>query len=154
MSTTRTLTDVDVEVTVTVTDDDDVVPGVPGGLRVVREELAQAYVAWDEPTNEGTPLTGYTMRWRQPPSGPWTETTVTTLAAWLTGLSAGSEYEVQVRAVNSVGDGSWSASVTVYADDCSAASAGSCSVTVGSSACRGAPTSTTRWPTATGTGCR
>ena len=124
----------DVAVTVTVADDDDFVPGVPGGLRVVREELTRARVTWDEPINEGTPLTGYTMRWRQRPSGAWTETTVTTPAASLTGLSAGSEYEVQVRAVNSVGDGSWSPSVTAYADDCSAARTDSCSVTVGSSA--------------------
>ena len=123
------------DVEVNVEDDDNFAPGVPSDLEVVREDLTQAFVSWSEPANDGTPVTEYTVRWRQRPSGTtWTETTTTILGAQLTGLSAGSEYEVQVRATNSVGDGSWSPSAVFYADDCAAASADSCSLPVGSSA--------------------
>ena len=134
LSGASTYTGVEVYVPVTVTDDDKFPPASPDNLRVVREERTQVYVAWDEPSNNGPPLSGYTVRWRVP-NGTWTEAApVTTLGALLTALSAASQYEIQVQATNSFDKSPWSTSVTAYADDCAAASSNACSVTVGGSA--------------------
>ncbi len=71
-------------------------------------------VVWTAPTNPPAPITGYDLRYRQSGTTDWTDgpQNVTGLTAAIIGLSANTEYEVQVRATNSDGDGPWSASGT------------------------------------------
>ena len=85
-------------------------------------------VSWTAPADNGQDITDYDVRHRvkdtnqnqsgdQP--GSWTtlddtgnNATSTATTASITGLTNGTDYEVQVRAGNSVGDGAWSASAT------------------------------------------
>ena len=78
------------------------VAGIPGSTSSVR-------VTWDEPANTGPPVTLYDLHYREVGLGP---------ARWqhfradkstiITGLKAGTSYEVQVRAKNAEGTGDWS----------------------------------------------
>ena len=79
-------------------------------------------VAWDEPSDTGGAKTfNYFVRWRtkaagSDPAGDWTAQKVagTTRAYYITGLTNGTAYEVQVRAVNGINPGSgWTNPVTV-----------------------------------------
>ena len=70
-------------------------------------------VSWTAPNNAGRPdITHYDLRYRALFSGDsgWTDgpQDVNGLTATITGLTAGTNYEVQVRAVNAEGDGAWS----------------------------------------------
>ena len=80
-------------------------------------------VAWSEPADTGgAKITSYDIRYRETGASGWT----TLGAAWQSGdasptdaltrviteLTAGTEYDVQVRASNSEGDGGWSDTVT------------------------------------------
>ena len=120
-------------VEVTVLDDDRVPPSAPDTLQVIREERTQLYVEWAASTSVGSPVTGYTVSWREP-GGGWTEATATTPSASITGLSAGTEYAVRAKANNSFGDSAWSGTVTAYTDDCAAGTAHPCAITVGNAA--------------------
>ena len=79
------------------------------------------HVSWDAPTPNGSTITDYDVQYRvkdtdsvtsgdQP--GPWiTHTHVgTATSATIGSLTNGTAYQVQVRAVNSIGDSGWSAS--------------------------------------------
>ena len=76
-----------------------VVSAAPGSLRV----------SWGKP-DEGAPITGYEIRCRRNGGEWWSHPAVTALRAPLVGLSVEENYEVQVRARNSVGPGPWSQS--------------------------------------------
>ena len=84
-------------------------PSVTGGA-------AQLSVSWSAPSANGSAITDYDVRYREKatPAPAWTETadtsSSTTRTATITGLRDGMEYEVQVRAGSSVGDGPWSSS--------------------------------------------
>ena len=71
--------------------------------------------SWSAPADNGAAIDDYDVRYR-PSGGAWTElpdaSKSTATTATITGLVNGTSYEVQVRAVNSVGDGAWSASAT------------------------------------------
>ena len=107
-------------ITVTVTDvaeppDAPSAPSVQG--KTTSDSRPALEVLWSAPANSGRPdITDYDQRYRvlmDPPSGSWTEVTGTTstlLSATLTGLTASTEYEVQVRATNPEGMSAWSAS--------------------------------------------
>ena len=123
----------DATVDVMVMDNDKVPPGAPDGLQVIREERTQLYAEWAAAASVGTPVTGYTVSWREP-NGSWTETTASTLGASITALSVGTQYEVRVKATNAFGDSAWSVPVTAHTDDCAAATANTCALTVGGSA--------------------
>ena len=66
----------------------------------------------------GSPITGYTVQWKES-TASWetaasvTEATVTTTTHAITGLTAGTAYTVRVVATNNVGDSSPSLEVTV-----------------------------------------
>ncbi len=87
----------------------------------VTEGDAQLTVGWSAPTNNGgSAITDYDVRYRPttPADGAWTSlddaaanATDTSTTATITGLTNGTEYEVQVRAQNANGEGFWSASV-------------------------------------------
>ena len=68
-------------------------------------------VSWTAPTNTGKPaITDYDVRYRDGNSGNFTDADVTGTATstTLTGLTAGTGYQVQVLAKNDEGTGSWS----------------------------------------------
>ena len=98
-------------------------PSAPINLAVAPGDTSLT-VVWDQPANTGGESpTGYDMRYimtseDETDDASWTEQ----LGAWtessgvrsytITGLETGVEYDVQVRAENSLGKGSWSATET------------------------------------------
>ena len=75
----------------------------------------QLEVRWTAPSDNGAAIDDYDVRYR-PVGGNWQmlpdAVKSTATSATITGLANGTEYQVQVRAGNSVGDGAWSASAT------------------------------------------
>ncbi len=70
-------------------------------------------VEWDAPADNGSPITGYTIRHREHGSNAnWTTRALngTGASTAITGLDNGVEYAVQVRARNAEGDSPWSES--------------------------------------------
>ncbi len=73
-------------------------------------------VAWTVPNNGGSPITSYKVQyssdggtnWTPAPGNPISATSYT-----IPSLMNGTTYDVQVRAVNTVGDGGWSVSATL-----------------------------------------
>ena len=103
----------DQTIAVTVTDDDSEAPAAPAAPTVAPGSDATSLdVTWDEPDNAGPAISGYDVRYRQGSSGAFTArahadaTTGTTI----TGLTAQTGYEVQVKARNPEGESAWSPS--------------------------------------------
>ena len=73
----------------------------------------QLGVSWTAPASNGAAITDYDVRYRRS-GGGWTDHPVQfpDRSTTITGLENGTSYEVQVRAGNSVGKGSWSANAT------------------------------------------
>ena len=70
----------------------------------------EATLTWLEPDDGGSSITGYHVQWK---SGSQAfsssrQATVTTTTYTRTGLTNGTEYDFRVRAVNSVGNSTWS----------------------------------------------
>ena len=99
-------------------------PGVPTGLAAMAQGPAQINLSWSAPSDGGgAPITAYHLRHIETGAADksdanWTvkEDVWTTgsgpLQYSLTGLNGGTEYDVQVRAVNAAGESEWSATVT------------------------------------------
>ena len=102
------------------------VPGAPS-IDAVAEGNQSLTVSWSAPaSNGGSDITAYDLRWIETSAtdksdASWTEEqdawTSGDLEYTLSGLSNGTEYDVQVRAVNANGDGAWSTTVTGIPDD-------------------------------------
>ena len=88
------------------------VPGPPVGVKVSPGDET-LYVSWNPPQGSGgRVVTRYEIQHRPVPSGGWQASGGTGAAVTsylIEGLTNGSSYEVQVRAVNSTGAGAWSA---------------------------------------------
>ena len=71
-------------------------------------------VAWTAPAVNGAPITDYDVRYWAGNSGPWTDASYdgTGTSTTITSLINGTIYQVQVRAMNSVGWSGWSPSAT------------------------------------------
>ena len=72
-------------------------------------------VSWTAPgLNGGPALTGYDLRYRPGTSGPWTNgpQNVSGTSAAITGLAAGTSYQVQARALNGETPSDWSSAGT------------------------------------------
>jgi hypothetical protein len=73
-------------------------------------------LAWTAPgSTGGTAITDYLVEYRTSPSGTWTtfaDGVSTTTSATITGLTDGTAYDVRISAVNAVGTGTASTSVT------------------------------------------
>ena len=97
-------------ITVTVTDVDTEAPGKPGAPTVEAASVTSLSVNWSAPTNAGPAITDYDVQYRAGNSGGWSDAghTGTAVTATLTGLSENTSYQVQVRATNAEGTGSWS----------------------------------------------
>ena len=65
---------------------------------------------WSAPSNAGPAITDYDVQYRAGTSGGWTDAghAGTAVTATLAGLSENTSYQVQVRATNDEGTGSWS----------------------------------------------
>ena len=104
-----TAVDASIAVTVNVTDVAEP-PGTPDAptLTPTASNLA---VAWTAPDNTGPAVTGYDVHYRASGAADWTDApfTGTGTATTLGGLSAGTAYEVRVRATSDEGAGDWSA---------------------------------------------
>ena len=64
-------------------------------------------VTWTKPSSE-SPSTKYQVQYRRSGSTSWSTKEVTSRSTTLENLSAGSSYQVRVRAVSVVGDGQYS----------------------------------------------
>ena len=102
----------------------------------VTSEMDSITISWATPLNDGgSDITAYDLRHIETDDDEtvdpnWTvvEDVWTTgsgaLEYTLTGLTVGTEYDIQVRAVNAVGDGPWSATVTATLTTVSTCAAG------------------------------
>ena len=108
------------------------VPASPGIVNATVGDPGSLHLTWEAPTwdvsnfqqggsgvgDGGSPITGYTVQWKES-TASWetaaavTEATVTTTSHAITGLTAGTAYTVRVVAINSAGDSSPSPEVTV-----------------------------------------
>ena len=90
------------------------VPGRPSAPRLTAGD-GQLEVRWTAPANNGTSIDDYDVRYR-PVGRTWTELPDTRKStarnATIRNLRNGTEYEVQVRAGNTAGDGPWSPSAS------------------------------------------
>ena len=78
----------------------------------VRADDGALGVTWNSPTVVVDTITAYDVRYKQSSGASWTDDedawTTDRLEYGITGLTNGTEYDVQVRAVDSFGDGEWS----------------------------------------------
>lgn len=97
----------------------DLAPVAPTGLSAQATAAGTVTAAWTAPADDGgSPVTDYTVRYRQQGSSTWltlADGTSTATTATVTGLTTGATYEVQVAARNAIGRGSWSATATAGA---------------------------------------
>ena len=99
-----------VNVTIRVTDVAGEAPDTPVAPTVTSVSSTSLQVNWDAPGNAGPPITDYDYRYRKP-AGTWTQvtnTTITGLTETITGLTASTSYDVEVRAKNAEGTSGWS----------------------------------------------
>ena len=87
-------------------------PGRPAAPTVSAASGASLRVSWTAPTNNGTAITDYDLQYKLSSSSSWTSHAFagTGTAATIGGLTAGATYNVQVRAANTAGESTWSAS--------------------------------------------
>ena len=100
-----------VNVTIRVTDVNTEAPGTPFAPTVTPISSTSVQVNWDAPDNEGPPITDYDYRYKTVADSAWTEVTNTTITgrtATITGLTASTSYDVEVRARNAEGTSDWS----------------------------------------------
>ena len=89
------------------------VPDTPATPTVTVRSATSLLVSWSEPDDNGDPITGYDLQYRETGTSDWTQVSDETGTSYtITGLSLETEYEVQVRATNTVGDSDWSSSGT------------------------------------------
>ena len=90
-------------------------PGRPAAPTLSASTSTSLTVAWTAPGNLGAPdITGYDLQYMETSeisfrNGPQNQTGT---SASITGLEAGTEYQVQVRSSNAEGDSRWSESLT------------------------------------------
>ena len=103
-----------IAVTIELIDHDHEQPGQPDAPTVTASTRTSLTVRWTEPANTGPPINDYDVQYREaggtfadwPHTGTRTSTT-------LTGLTANTQYQVQVRATSDEGTSPWSELVTV-----------------------------------------
>ena len=94
------------------------VPNQPARPTLSSRTTTSLTVAWTAPANNGAAITDYDVQYRAGSTGSWTAAshTGTARTATISGLSPDTDYEVQVRAQNSVGESLWSASLAAATD--------------------------------------
>ena len=96
-----------------ITDNDSAgLPSAPGapGVSATSGSTTSLDVSWSAPADNGSAITDYDVRYKLSSDTAWTSHahTGTATSATIAGLTAGSAYDVQVRATNGNGTGSWS----------------------------------------------
>ena len=99
---------------VTVTDVAGEAPGRPDAPDVAAASVSGLTVSWSAPANAGPGIDDYDVQYREGTGGGWSDGnhTGTAVTATLTDLAESTSYQVQVRATNDEGVGSWSPSGT------------------------------------------
>ena len=99
-------------------------PPPPGAPTAMAQGPTQIDLSWSGPSdNGGAPVTAYDLRYIETGAADKSDANWTVVEdVWaagsgslqytLSGLTGGTQYDVQVRAVNAAGDGAWSATVT------------------------------------------
>ena len=98
-----------ITVTIKVKDEDEP-PLAPAGLTVAAQSVFTLRATWAAPGNVGRPaITDYDVQYREGSRGTWSDHahSGTATSAAIDGLSAGTSYQVRVRAVNAEGEGAW-----------------------------------------------
>ena len=105
-------------ITVTVTDVAGEAPGKPDAPDVAAASVTSLTVSWSAPANAGPAITDYDVQYRAGTTGDWSDGNHagTAVTATLSSLSENTSYQVQVRATNDEGTGSWSDSGTGTTD--------------------------------------
>ena len=100
------------------------VPGAPAGLTATGNALSGVELSWSEPASAGgLAVTAYDLRYIETSADETADSNWTVVeGVWtigggalqytLSGLTAGKQYDQQVRAVNGLGAGPWSATAT------------------------------------------
>ena len=105
-----------IDVTIIVTDvaEQPATPAVPT-VSATANSHTSLDVSWTAPgLNGGPAITGYNLQYRPGTSGPWTNgpQNVSGTSAAITGLAAGTSYQVQARALNGETPSDWSSAGT------------------------------------------
>ena len=85
-------------------------PGQPDAPTATPTDHQTLMVTWSAPSEPGTGIVGYAVRHSVVGANNWTETATgdSATTASVTGLAAGTEYDVQVQALAAEGGGAWS----------------------------------------------
>ena len=97
-------------ISITDVDEPPVAPATPT-VSAVADSNTRLSVSWDAPANAGKPaIASYDVQYRASGSGTWIDgpQDVTDTTTPVSGLTADTLYEVQVRATNAEGDSGWS----------------------------------------------
>ena len=103
-----------ISVTITVTDMDETPSATDRPTVMATGSTTNVRVTWDPPANMGPAIIYYEVQYREGSSHPfrsWPHNSLDTTTI-ITGLFAGTSYQVQVRAGNEDGQGGWSVSGT------------------------------------------
>ena len=97
-----------IAVTITLTDENET-PGRPDAPTVTASTLNSLSLRWTAPTNSGSAISDYDVQYREA-GGSFTDWphTGTNTSTTITGLTANTRYEIQVRARNAQGVSNWS----------------------------------------------
>ena len=90
------------------------VPGAPAAPVLDQATPATLRASWSAPVSDGgSAITGQDLRWSADGGGSWTVAAGVTSPRTIAGLAASTLHLVQVRAVNAIGAGAWSASASL-----------------------------------------
>ena len=84
-----------------------VIPGQVTSISTSNVTQSSITISWNSPST-GSPATGYDIRWKETNSNSWTQRDDISSAYTISGLNSNTQHDIQIRAKNSAGDGSWS----------------------------------------------
>lgn len=83
-------------------------PDKPRSPRITDREFRSLSVTWLIPSDDGgSPITSYDIRYRKLIDGEWEQVNTADTEITLSNLEVGTQYLIQVRAVNAIGEGDW-----------------------------------------------
>lgn len=83
-------------------------PDKPRSPRITDREFRSLSVTWLVPLDDGgSPITSYDIRYRELIDGEWEQVNTAETDITLANLEVGTQYLIQIRAVNAIGEGDW-----------------------------------------------